>query len=320
MGCWNQTCSLTNLPIKYEDKVVIIPLMLSNPKIDGLTYDINDKYSPFCVPIIGRYNDYGGIEDVENEDIVISILTSLNFFTFDKDEKEKHYITFDTCDDFFDMILEENLYIEIDNNYHKVNYMMIHYDLYNDLINEISTRCVNCNKNKKYRLMWQDKICHFIAKSNDKKNSNKNKEELLSELEKICSDILLGLDENSKKSILKDISSPSYHLQISTKAFNGFIYDLLIKSLIDNYDSNVLKTMLDMLMFEKALQLLRSGYLVNTGFGHQGYELKLHLIVSNFVNSYIQRTIDTARENFYTEQEIDDYLKEEIFWNELQLF
>ena len=68
------------------------------------------------------------------------------------------------------------------------------------------------------------------------------------------------------------------------------------------------------------MQLLRSGYLVNTGLGHQGYELKLHLIVSNFVNSYIQRTIDKARENFYIEQEIDDYLKEEIFWNELQLF
>ncbi len=54
MGCWNETCALTNLPIHEGDKVVLVPVY--DHQMTGL-------------PIRGEYNDYGMIENITNPNI-----------------------------------------------------------------------------------------------------------------------------------------------------------------------------------------------------------------------------------------------------------
>jgi len=57
MGSWNGTCQMSHLPIRAGDKIVLIP-----------TYS---KYGtkPIGLPIIGKYNDYGSIENIDNMEV-----------------------------------------------------------------------------------------------------------------------------------------------------------------------------------------------------------------------------------------------------------
>ena len=54
MGCWNGSCMISGLSINVFDRVVAIPMILS----DG-------KWLPVSLPFRGKYNDYGSLEDID---------------------------------------------------------------------------------------------------------------------------------------------------------------------------------------------------------------------------------------------------------------
>ena len=95
MGVWNQTCALSNLPITDGDKIKLVFLLPNgNPyKISGMSSvnDSDDILQPFLLPISGRYDECGGIEDINydwNTDIVF---VALKHYLGDKiivDDKE----------------------------------------------------------------------------------------------------------------------------------------------------------------------------------------------------------------------------------------
>jgi hypothetical protein len=68
MGCWNGTCGLTNLPIMAGEPTVFHLVGVfghgggMNPAID--VYE-NARAFPISFAIVGEYNDYGGIENIE---------------------------------------------------------------------------------------------------------------------------------------------------------------------------------------------------------------------------------------------------------------
>lgn len=70
MGCYNVACSISNISIGAGDDIVFIPLTQS--KHGAKLGDRNTSlisphciYSPVTLPIFGKYDDYGGIEDIE---------------------------------------------------------------------------------------------------------------------------------------------------------------------------------------------------------------------------------------------------------------
>ena len=68
MGCWNNTCSLSGLPIREYDKVnfVIIANRPSMPTASGFCY--SDGYAiPVSFVMTGEYDDYGGVKEVEDD-------------------------------------------------------------------------------------------------------------------------------------------------------------------------------------------------------------------------------------------------------------
>ena len=81
MGHFSYSCKLTGLPITCGTPVVFIPLIpVSKTYLD---YDFKSKYgtanicsnegprtyfNPFCFPIKGTYDDYGGIEEIIEDD------------------------------------------------------------------------------------------------------------------------------------------------------------------------------------------------------------------------------------------------------------
>ena len=77
MGCYNGTCMVTHLPILYGDRVVAVALRPHIYTVEGgRDYeqilpdlgegycDVCDAYVPFPIPVEGKYNDYGGIEEI----------------------------------------------------------------------------------------------------------------------------------------------------------------------------------------------------------------------------------------------------------------
>lgn len=73
MGYWNETCGLSQMPIKGGDPVVAV-LITNN--FSGNLIDLSystDLWSPISLPFRGDYNDYGGVEKVV-EDITTKLL------------------------------------------------------------------------------------------------------------------------------------------------------------------------------------------------------------------------------------------------------
>jgi len=70
MGCWDETCGVTQVPIVSGDPVALIFLTNCNAYHDkeypdnhsGHCYS-TDIWSPRALPVLAKYNDYGGIEE-----------------------------------------------------------------------------------------------------------------------------------------------------------------------------------------------------------------------------------------------------------------
>jgi len=79
MGCWNNTCMISNLPIISNEKVKVVILgnkYSTHNRIigrSGYVYS-NDILTPNFLPISGTYNDYGMIENI-TEDWNYQIIT-----------------------------------------------------------------------------------------------------------------------------------------------------------------------------------------------------------------------------------------------------
>lgn len=68
MGCFSVCCSMSKLSIKVGDKVIFIPL-IPNENTSGFMYIYaQELFVPFCLPIVGTYDDYGGIENIEKNE------------------------------------------------------------------------------------------------------------------------------------------------------------------------------------------------------------------------------------------------------------
>jgi len=70
MGCWNGTCGISRLPIFCGDPVRMILLkrtgcLKREGKIVGFTYS-HSMMVPILFPIMGEYNDYGTIDNVQD--------------------------------------------------------------------------------------------------------------------------------------------------------------------------------------------------------------------------------------------------------------
>ena len=67
MGCWNQTCALTRLPIRAGEPVVAFHT------VRGPRYNSESDSSralTFGLPFSGKYDDHGGVEELERPDAV----------------------------------------------------------------------------------------------------------------------------------------------------------------------------------------------------------------------------------------------------------
>ena len=80
MGCWNETCGITQMPICAGDKVRMFFIVKNNYSDDS--YDVahsytTDLWKPFGLPIKGTYDEYGRIENIEEDAMSDLLLESI---------------------------------------------------------------------------------------------------------------------------------------------------------------------------------------------------------------------------------------------------
>lgn len=75
MGCWCETCGITQLPINAGDKVRLFVIAMEKHYAfsdggegGGGTCYSNDRWSPIGPPIQGEYDDYGSIDPIIMDD------------------------------------------------------------------------------------------------------------------------------------------------------------------------------------------------------------------------------------------------------------
>lgn len=92
MGCFNVACSVSSISIGYGDDAVFLPLLPNNYNYRNFSPDkeghqvgtqsmliYSDCYfHPVCLPIKGKYNDYGSLECIEENENVKAIETFFN--------------------------------------------------------------------------------------------------------------------------------------------------------------------------------------------------------------------------------------------------
>ena len=288
MGCWNATCNISNLPIFYGDKVVLIPLVkVSSKQTQFNPCNPTDNFLPLGFPIFGEYDDYGRLENAHTSTWNEAHLRQFTYYFEDRDEdaaeKYRAVQLKETLDAFVGQVLccHEGCYIDIPNQYFHpdgkamVTYMMIHQGVYEKLFSEMAGRipynsdsCLKDGMVVKLRERL-DKIIHLCPARDECSTS-------------VVYDMFHDI-------MLNDICSKVFGYE--NYFHQTFIWkDLAVQMLEDDR----LKTCLfndiaDMKIWTMTLMYLRKGYLCDSGSGGQSGEMRLHLILAQCIQDEVAR-------------------------------
>lgn len=67
MGCYNTTGFVSGLNVRCSDPIVAIPCVIEGSgKYNPNNYYTTSQLRPISLPLFGKYDDYGSIEDIED--------------------------------------------------------------------------------------------------------------------------------------------------------------------------------------------------------------------------------------------------------------
>lgn len=295
MGCWNETCFLSNLPILAGERIVLIPLISSFGIESGKTCEVTDNYAPLGFTFKGKYDDYGGIREYTTESIFKDFLSRgkiQRMQAHDVTENECieafRHSRFKTAEDVFTQLIKaEKVQYENPDNFLDdltrgslcygvrklpLNCVMIHEELYQAVIKEVGER-IPFGKTKTFRELWKENIINFRAKKNHDKEVWKE----------------LGMD------IVPCISSPSRELSVPGA---NSCYDFMVSKILEGRDE-LIDPLIDSIMLTSAVSLLRKGYLCLSGAGSQSQEYKLHILLADFIKKKAEEHKNTEESLFW---------------------
>lgn len=90
MGCWNETCFLTRLPI-FSGEPVKLLLTAPVPESCRNTVRMNGWFMPVCLPVTGHYDEYGRIDGCAPDPGVLKVLSMAKFRTAERRDGKTKY-------------------------------------------------------------------------------------------------------------------------------------------------------------------------------------------------------------------------------------
>src|SRR5271170_5879286 len=78
MGCWNETCGISQMPIEGGDKVRMFLIVENEWAGEAVAHSYStDLWKTLGLPLRGTYDEYGRIENIEEDDLSDLLLSSL---------------------------------------------------------------------------------------------------------------------------------------------------------------------------------------------------------------------------------------------------
>jgi hypothetical protein len=97
MGCFNETCGISQLPICDGDNVLCFVLAEKKSILrekPGIMFYPDGIFNVIMPPISGEYDDYGGIIDIEYNPVCENIMGVLDLYEINENYGKKEYKKF----------------------------------------------------------------------------------------------------------------------------------------------------------------------------------------------------------------------------------
>lgn len=273
MGCWNETCALSRLPIFSGEPVVAI-ITIGRPTVAGECYYANDDTNMFTFPIRGEYDDYGSLEEdsIKMSDATREFLLSCEFIT----EKGNVY-KIDSWNEFFRDVKE--LKIEANDKDYFLGLMLVHQALWDSIVENFENREYYKGEGtpkEKLPLLYDNKVNRILNDKNKMFDDFDDAEIKLSWL------LFLSLKREF----------------FSTSILGPTILDFIDKQIIlGEADPNSFKEeYIHYVMTYQWMNLSRFAFFSYCGMGSQSQEMMIQRIIAEFIMKYTDKIKKEANE------------------------
>ena len=294
MGSWNDVCFMSGLPIHCSEPIYAFVLMPRAEVVrEGAVCYKDDKYVPIGFPIKGVYNDYGGIEDIEYPKVLETLFQSYHYL-IERTDEDYNDIFVDykwaSMEQFLDHIAARKMFIKTyDGETHRLALTMIHKELYDILLYEVSNR-IPYDYQQTIRELIDKKVRRHICKT----------------------------AENRKRLVEKMGPNGIYFARFTDTYFQGNTTYLFMNKLVDEYldhgEECIVKGLVDYMMWMKVMNLTNKGYLCHIT-GSQDEEFRLLHIIAEFILSQCTKREIECLENDDVETGTDVLAETLYFWD-----
>ena len=280
MGSWNETCGITNLPIRSGDRMVAVPLAVwifydSIPLPRATSVDCNPTgcYAPFYLPIKGEYDDYGGLEKIEDLEIVARHMVCVGL------QSEGGELKLSGDGSLFEerfsqlMASTERLYLPtmptMPTGKRLVDFMLMHESAFDFLVNKAGKRLIY-------------KQQHTLRRAIE---------------ETLDGELKYWHKKHNYHNILFEESVALHAISYAFHAYQCF--GKFYTEYCDGQFPQFKNAFTELMLLGYGLSLLRKGWLCQTsGRGSQGCELQLHKDLAEFVLEHIEhKQVEWRKEN-----------------------
>lgn len=283
MGCWNETCFLSNLPIVDSDEVKVFILMESK-EIKSKPCCHTDNYVPICLPFDAKYNEYGGVKEVvvsEHTEYLINNLAIIN-------SDGTKYI-YKSMEQFIEDIIRGTIKMRHAFDERTLTVAYAHKRIYNQItVYSKITVPQNANKNLQSCLIEKyDDIKKYIVDLYKLENSR---------------DTMDMYYHQQKRDFIKDnLYGTGYTNSIYFPCWTLLSSVHILETMLDDF----ITEFIDFIAFDMALAKSRIGYLSISGAGSQSTSIAIQKIIAEFILEH-SKAVDNDGNKIY-DNELEYY-------------
>ena len=208
---------------------------------------------------------------------------------------------------------QEGAYIKMNTGLHKndmveINYIMVHYDLYLTLLNDVENR-TPYGSDKCYQRCLFDSFKKKIEKC---KKTVDDYDKLMVELP----DKKAYFEAIRESEIVNQTDGVFSYGMFLNPSRRGWV--TVMKKLVEDFDEETLKRVVNQTLFTQALSFLRKGYHCDSGAGSQSEETHMHRLLAEWIIDKISNNAIEHNSEVDDEEDMisENGVKETIFFCE----
>jgi hypothetical protein len=289
MGCWNETCAISKLPILYNEKIKLVFLHSRYVKFEIIGKsgycNTTDILCPMFLPISGEYNDYGSIQNI-NKDWNYNIIENYLKNTLGSVIAIQDDLITDWTLEYIIKGIERGKLTNFKNDKNELvnmSFVMIREDIWDHIVKNY-VGDFNDYDNQKYHISCKEwcenefKKCFYVDEEIIQSMRDNNIDEI-----KINEQILRLQFRNNI------FSNDEFRLK-SNIEYNNWIHN-------DKCDKDdVLKQLFEYISVSSYMSETRIGWMIQCGSGSQNQDWELHKLLANKIIDICDNKINEEEE------------------------